>query len=58
MISLIVCIIGLLLYLILPSGLDPRSIEIKFEQIGFQMFWVGLLAYLLQGAPHLSNLIK
>lgn len=45
---LLICLIGLVLYLI--------SVQPKPAEIGRIMFWVGLLAFLLIGGPMINAL--
>jgi hypothetical protein len=48
-ISLVVCILGLILYLLTcPPAPAPRT---KWATIGEHMFWVGLLVFLLRWTP-------
>ena len=47
---LLVCIIGVLMY--------AMSNNAKVSQIGRDMFWVGLLAFLLGFAGHALTIVK
>ena len=48
-ISLVVCILGLILFLAFaPPSTPPRG---KYADLGLHMFWVGLLVTLLRWAP-------
>ena len=56
--SLLVCIIGLVMYLVCgnpPS--PPNGPGSKAAMVGFAMFCCGLLAFLLTGAEKLLTLI-
>ena len=48
--SALICVIGLILYFASKDG--------KISTVGLHMFWVGLLAFLLGGAPHLPKTIQ
>lgn len=48
--SLLFCLIGLLMYALSANG--------KVLTLGLHMFWVGLLAFLMAGAPHLPTIIR
>lgn len=52
--ALIVCIIGLLLYLLLPSA-NPRPIESKLAQAGFWAYVIGLAVFLLSAGQLLAR---
>jgi hypothetical protein len=47
--SLAVCVAGLLLFLLtgLPTTPPPSPMNMKWNKVGFAMFCVGLLAFLL-----------
>jgi hypothetical protein len=47
--SLLVCIVGLLMYLLAKPDAPKTS------WIGQQMFWVGLLAFLITGGPYVQT---
>jgi hypothetical protein len=46
-ISLLVCLVGLLMYLL------AKPEAVKVSAIGMVMFWVGLLTWLLGGGNHI-----
>jgi hypothetical protein len=48
LLSLLICLIGLLMYALAANP--------KLVQIGLDMFWVGLLAFLLQDAAVINIL--
>ena len=48
--SVLTCIIGLVIYFAATNG--------KVSTVGLYMFWVGLLAFLLGGAPHLPTIVR
>lgn len=50
---LFISLCGLLMFLL---ARQPASADIR--QIGFAMFQIGLLAYLLGGLPHLLTVVK
>jgi len=54
--SLFVCLLGLVLYYVFgnPPGNVPSQ---KTSTLGLQMFWVGLLVFLL-GYARVVNLLK
>jgi hypothetical protein len=52
--ALAVCLVGLFIFLMGPEPSPPNR---KYK-IGFAMFWVGLLAFLLQDSQLLSLLGK
>lgn len=45
-VALIICIVGLVLYMVSSNG--------KVQALALDCFWVGLLAFLLQWGGHLS----
>jgi hypothetical protein len=47
--ALFVCIAGLLIFLLtgLPTTPPPGQMNMKWNRLGFAMFWVGLLGFLL-----------
>jgi hypothetical protein len=47
--SLLVSLVGLLMYALAANP--------KVTTIGLHMFWVGLLAFLLGGAPHIPTIV-
>lgn len=51
--SLIVCVIGAVLYLVLKS---PQSMD--FKMLAKDMFWVGLLAFLLEAGKGTVTFLK
>jgi hypothetical protein len=55
---LIVCLVGLILFLALPTQPNPRPIESKIAKVGEWMFVVGLLVFLLVDLPHVAALIR
>lgn len=48
--SLLICLLGLIIYYVTCSHTDPAPsvFESKSNVIGLHMFWVGLLAFLMQ----------
>jgi hypothetical protein len=56
--SLAVCLLGGVIYFVTdnPATPPPTTINQKFNVIGLHMFWVGLLAFLLQYIKALSVL--
>jgi hypothetical protein len=51
--SLLVCLVGLVLYLILdnpPASPNPSTLNRKMSVVGLHMFWVGLFVFLLMFA--------
>lgn len=50
LLSLLVCIVGLILFLASTSTAPPNPPSPRLAQIGFAMFQVGLFAFLLQSA--------
>ncbi len=52
--SLIICLVGAIIYLVVPPTPDPRNPRII--EIGRLMFGIGLLAYLLQVVHVFGNL--
>jgi hypothetical protein len=56
--SLLVCIAGLILFIITPGPTYPAGPPAgisgsKFNVIGLYMFWVGLWVFLIQIGPHM-----
>jgi hypothetical protein len=49
--SLLVCVIGLLIYVL-------STTNAKVVEIGRIMFWCGLLAFLLESVPKMVGLMK
>ena len=47
--ALFVCVAGLLIFLLtgLPTVPPSSAMNMKWNRVGFAMFWVGLLAFLL-----------
>ena len=52
--SLLICIIGLILYLARPNP----DINPKIAEVGRIMFWVGLLCFLLKDSEAIVNVIR
>lgn len=54
--SLLVCLVGLVLYLITnrPTTPPPSDLNVKCNVLGLHMFWVGLLTFLLRYAASSS----
>ena len=48
--SLLVCIVGALMYALSTNG--------KVAAMGLDMFWVGLLAFLIEFPSHVVGLIR
>lgn len=59
--SLLVCLLGLVTYFITcNSNTPPPSVfQTKSNVVGLHMFWVGLLAFLLQfGNAHVVSILN
>ena len=55
--SLIICLIGLVLYYICGNPTPPpTSNSSKTSVVGLHMFWVGLLAFLITNGSRLVSL--
>lgn len=52
--ALIVCIVGLLLYLMLPTAPNPRPVEAKLSTAGLWAFGIGLAVFLLSAGQLLA----
>lgn len=50
--AIIICVVGLIIYI---RPIDPN--RPKVQEVGRIMFWVGLLATLMQSEPYLSKIV-
>jgi hypothetical protein len=53
LLALIVCVIGLIMYMV-PTTPPSNG---KFQNLGLHMFWVGLFVTLMQSEPYVSKLV-
>ena len=56
--SVLVCLIGLVIYLVSGNPPDSRPIGGKIATIGLNMFWCGLLAFLLINGDPIVEVLK
>jgi hypothetical protein len=53
--SLLICLVGLVVYLIANTPPSANPISAKVMEVGRLMFWVGLLVFLLRFGPEVIS---
>ena len=56
--SLLVCLLGLIMYLVLGNPPSTSVLQSKGSTVGLHMFWVGLLVFLFNFGGTVSLLRK